>query len=266
VVYRGETAVPGAVSTLTVLRDAGHAVYYLTNNSTRARAEYARKLTALGIPTAPEQVMTSAYATALYLASRVTERPSVFVVGEHGLAEEMAAIGLRVIPLESPERAGFVVVGLDRRFDYAKLERAYREVVGGAEFVATNRDPTYPVEDGVEIPGGGAMVAAIETAVGREPFLVGKPKTYALERILHLAGATPADAVMVGDRTDTDVLVGRRLGLPTVLSLTGVTSRAEALAAPLEQRPDFIVETLEELPAILESLARRPGSEARTVG
>jgi 4-nitrophenyl phosphatase len=259
VVYRGDTAVPGAVRALNLLQDAGHLLRYLTNNSTRSREHYGRKLSALGMPTSPEQVMTSAYATALYLAERGAAGKTVFVVGEHGLAEEMEGVGLRVLPVESPERADFVVVGLDRRFNYDKLERAYREAAAGAEFVATNRDPTFPMEGGVEVPGGGAMVAAIQVAVGREPFLVGKPKTYALERILSLAGATAADAVMVGDRTDTDILVGRRLGLPTVLTLTGVTSREQALAAPAEQRPDFIVETLEGLPAVLETLrlARR---------
>jgi phosphoglycolate/pyridoxal phosphate phosphatase family enzyme len=252
VVYRGDTAVPEAVRTLNLLMADGHALYYLTNNSTRARADYARKLTGLGIPTSPENVMTSAYATALYLEARGAAGRSVFVVGEHGLAEEMAAVGLRVLSLDSSDRADFVVAGLDRQFTYAKLSRAYTEVAAGAEFVATNRDPTYPLEGGTEIPGGGAMVASIAAAAGREPFLVGKPQTYALERILKLAGATREEAVMVGDRTDTDVLVGRRLGLPTVLTLTGVTTRAAALAAPQEQRPDFIVETLAELPSVLE--------------
>jgi phosphoglycolate/pyridoxal phosphate phosphatase family enzyme len=254
VVYRGETAVPGALAALNLLQDAGHGLRYLTNNSTRSREHYGRKLTALGIPTAPEQVMTSAHATALYLAERGAAGKTVFVVGEHGLAEEMESVGLRVLSLESPERADFVVVGLDRQLTYAKIARGYREIARGAEFVATNRDPTFPMEGGVEVPGGGAMVAAIAVAVGREPFLVGKPKTYALERLLSLTGATAADAVMVGDRTDTDILVGRRLGLPTVLTLTGVTSREQALAAPEEQRPDYIVETLEELPAVLQSL------------
>src|SRR5207244_6607372 len=89
VVYRGDTAVPGAVRTLSLLAEAGHSLYYLTNNSTRSRADYGRKLTGLGIPTDPEHVMTSAYATALYLQSRDAVGRSVFVVGEHGLAEEM---------------------------------------------------------------------------------------------------------------------------------------------------------------------------------
>jgi 4-nitrophenyl phosphatase len=211
--------------------------------------------------------MTSAHATALYLAAHGAAGRTVFVVGEFGLAEEMEAVGLRVLPLDGGERADYVVVGLDREFSYAKLSCAYKHVAAGAEFVATNRDPTFPMEEGVEVPGGGAMVAAIAAAAGREPVLIGKPRTYALERLLALAGAAPdgTDAVMVGDRTDTDVLVGRRLGLPTVLTLTGVTTRAAALAAPEEQRPDFIVETLEELPAVLDELTARRASGSRAV-
>jgi 4-nitrophenyl phosphatase len=279
VVYRGETALPGAVATLHRLAADGHSLFFLTNNATRSRRNYSDKLERMGIPCRPEQVMTAAYATALYLSARCsvlgarqdrmprsvpeanetehrapsTEyRTTAFVVGESGLIGELEAVGVSVIPLEVEERADYVVVGLDKGFNYAKLVRAYREIVGGAQFIATNRDPTFPLEEGVEIPGGGTMVAAIAYAVGREPIVIGKPEPFALERILELAGARPSEAVMVGDRTDTDIKVGRRVGLTTVLTLTGVTPRLKAEAAPPDEQPDYIVETLEELPAILE--------------
>jgi HAD superfamily hydrolase (TIGR01450 family) len=163
----------------------------------------------------------------------------------------MTLAGLVVVPLESDERADYVVVGLDRFLTFAKLQRAFEEVRAGAAFIATNKDPTYPMEEGREIPGGGSMVAALEYALGVTPVAIGKPEPYTLEEILRLAVGRPEDAVMIGDRLDTDIRVGRRLGLTTVLPLTGVTTRAALDAAVPEERPDFVVESLEELPGIL---------------
>jgi 4-nitrophenyl phosphatase len=253
VVYRGETALPAAVATLNHLAAEGHSLFYLTNNATRSRDDYASKLRRLGVSCDPAQIMTSAYATALYLAGEGAAGRSAFVVGEQGLVGELEAVGVHVIPLDSEQRADYVVVGLDKGFTYPKLARAYREIVAGASFIATNRDPTYPLEEGVEIPGGGSIVASIACATGITPLTIGKPEPFALERILALSGARAAEAVMVGDRLDTDIRVGRRVGLLTVLTLTGVTSREQAERATSEERPDFTIESLEELPAILES-------------
>jgi len=254
VIYRGETAVPEAIPTLSHLTAAGHRLFFLTNNSTRSRRDYAGKLSRMGYPASPEQVMTSAYATGLYLRRQGAEGKRVFIIGEHGLAEEMALAGLAVVPLESEQRAHYVVVGLDRTLTFAKLQRAFAEVRAGAAFIATNKDPTYPMEEGREIPGGGSMVAALEYATGVTPVAIGKPEPYTLEEILRLTASRPADAVMVGDRLDTDIRVGRRLGLTTVLPLTGVTSRTDLAAAAPDARPDFVIEPLEELPGILQRL------------
>jgi 4-nitrophenyl phosphatase len=256
VIYRGDTPVPGAIPTLHHLTTAGHRLFFLTNNSTRSRRDYSDKLARMGYPATPEQVMTSAYATGLYLRRQGASGAKVFIVGEHGLAEEMTLAGLTVVPLESEDRADYVVVGLDRFLTFAKLQRAFEEVRAGATFVATNKDPTYPMEEGREIPGGGSMVAALEYAVGRAPIAIGKPEPYTLEEIFRIAGSRPEDGVMVGDRLDTDIRVGRRLGLTTVLPLTGVTSRAAVDAATLDERPDFVLESLEELPAVIAELGR----------
>src|SRR5439155_2828598 len=192
--------------------------------------------------------------TGLYLREQGAEGRRVFIIGEHGLAEEMTLAGLSVIPLESEHRADYVVVGLDRTLTFAKLQRAFEEVRAGATFIATNKDPTYPMEEGREIPGGGSMVAALEYATGITPVAIGKPEPYTLEEILRLASGRPEDAVMIGDRLDTDIRVGRRLGLTTVLPLTGVTTPAVLAATPPEERPDHVVDSLEALPALLARL------------
>jgi phosphoglycolate/pyridoxal phosphate phosphatase family enzyme len=254
VVYLGETPIPRAIPALNTLEAAGHSLYFLTNNSTRSRASYASRLARMGYYCPPERVMTSAYATALYLAGEGAAGKSVLVVGEEGLAEEMRAVGMRVLAEDDPAPADYVVAGLDRGLTYARLRRAHDEITrNGARFVATNRDATYPMESG-EIPGGGAIVAPIEYSTGVRGITIGKPEPHTWLRILALAGAEPAEALMVGDRPETDILGARRLGLHTALVLTGVTSAAEAEHLPAEQRPEFVLPDLSALPDLAAAL------------
>lgn len=254
VVYLGNTPIPGAIESLNRLSAEGHSLFFLTNNSTRARMDYVEKLAKLGYVTDAEHVMTSAYATGLHLRAEGAAGKSVFVVGEQGLCEEMAAIGMRVLTLEDDALADYVVAGLDRGLTYAKLQRAHHEiVVNGAAFVATNRDATYPMETG-EIPGGGAIVAPIEYATGVQGVTIGKPEPGAWLRILELAGAAPGQGLMVGDRPETDIMGAKALGLHTVLVLTGVTQASQLGALPEEQAPDHVIRDLTELSALAASL------------
>jgi len=252
VLYLGDTAIPYAADAVRRLQDAGKQIYFLTNNSGKTRAEYRKKLADVNGLDVPESaIFTSAYATALYLKQRGAAGRSVFVIGEPGLAAELSASG-GLIPMTEPDSAevhdiDYVVVGIDRQFTYDKLRFAHAAITRGhAQFIATNRDATFPMEAG-EIPGGGSLVASLATATGREPVTIGKPETHAYEAILDAAGVTAADSVMVGDRLDTDIAVGRRAGAGTVLVLTGVTSEEKAQAAPPEWRPDRIIGDLREL-------------------
>ena len=247
VIYRGEELQPGAAETVEALRSRGAKVYFLTNNSTLSRKQYADKLTRLGIGAHPNQVMTSAYATALYLRERSREGGAAYVVGESGIRTELRGVGVDIVERTDGRSVDFVVVGLDRRFNYRKLCDAQQAILRGAEFIATNRDPTYPLEGGTLIPGGGSIVSAIQTASGSAPVLIGKPETYSLEKTMALAGDRPDETVIVGDRLDTDILGGNRVGAHTVLVLTGVTSAEEAAAAPPEMKPDRIIHSLTEL-------------------
>ena len=137
VVYLGDTAIPGAVESLNALAASGHALYYLTNNSTRSRRTYADKLTGLGIATRPEQVMTSAYATALFLQEQGAAGKRAYVVGEVGLREELSAIGMTVFAEDDASPADYVVAGLDRALTFAKLRTAHEQITRhGAAFIA----------------------------------------------------------------------------------------------------------------------------------
>ena len=252
VLYLGDTPVAYAADAVTRLRNAGRQVFFLTNNSGRTRADYRQKLASVNGLDVPETaIFTSAYATALYLKQRAAAGRSAFVIGEPGLASELAATG-GLIPITQPDTLDiadidYVVVGIDRQFTYDKLRFAHAAITRGhAQFIATNRDSTFPMETG-EIPGGGSLVAALATATGREPITIGKPETHAYEAILQAAGVTAVDSVMIGDRLDTDIAVGRRCGAHTVLVLTGVTGPDQARSAPPEWRPDRIIGDLREL-------------------
>ena len=248
VIYRMDEPVPGAAETIRRLRGRGDRVYYLTNNSSRTRDDYVRKLASFGIECSREEVMTSAFALGEWFRKRDCAGRGVFVVGESGLREELSAAGLIVRDSAEEGKIDYVVVGWDRSATYAKLAEAHRAVTeSGAQFIATNRDPTYPDAGGRTLPGSGALVAALVTCTGVEPMVIGKPEPYTLELILGMAG-TPADqCVVVGDRLDTDVLIGNRVGASTLLVLTGVHTREDAEAAPPECRPDLILNSLTDL-------------------
>ena len=247
VVYRGKQALPGAVETIETLRRLGHQVYFFTNNSTKTRVTYQQKLAGMGIQADIEHIMTSSYATALYLEEHGAQGKSVLVVGREGIREELKAVGMVIAEDGLHEKVDYVVVGMDRDFCYDTLTKAQHAIMGGATFIATNRDATFPMENGMVLPGGGTIVAAIEVASGVKPILIGKPETPAMMEVLHLAHATPKDAVIVGDRLDTDILVAKRIGALSVLVLTGVTKEKDLESVPEEMKPDMVVKSLPEM-------------------
>ncbi|MDH4180237.1 MAG: HAD-IIA family hydrolase, partial [Armatimonadota bacterium] len=209
VIYRGQTAIPGARETAAWLRQNSYQVYYFTNNSTKTRESYVELLAGYGIAADVEHIVTSASLTAHHFSENGLLPATALVVGEGGLAEELRGIGVRVVRQRGKRPIDFVVVGMDRKFTYRKLHEAQQAIRSGAKFIATNLDATYPVEDNV-IPGGGSIVVAVATAAQQEPLLIGKPSARAGELITHHAGVEPNQALMVGDRLETDIEMGRR--------------------------------------------------------
>ena len=225
--YRGETPIDGAVETDLALRERGVLVRYVTNNATLELSAFAAKLRRMGFPAEPEEIASSASGTATHLSEENVR--SAFVVGMPGLVRTLRAAGVEVVNADAeglvdpdPRRAEAVVVGLCRTLTYDLLWGAMETIGGGARFVATNPDATFPLEGGRLSPGAGALVAAVQAGSGVEPFVVGKPKPFLIESILREAGLRPTEALVVGDRVDTDLAAGRAAGCPTYLVLTGV--------------------------------------------
>lgn len=248
VIYRGDEPLPHASETLRELRNRGCRIYFLTNNATKSREDYQSKLEKMHIEVSLDEIMTSAYATALYLKELGKPKRRAYVVGEAGLAHELEGAGTEVVSDDLSEiPIDYVVVGLDRHFTYQKLYEAQQAILAGAKFIATNTDATLPQDGGVFVPGGGSIVAAVQTASGVAPKVIGKPETYALDKILEFAGCTADESVMVGDRLETDILIGNRVGMHSVLILTGVADENDAATAPQEMRPERIIADLIEL-------------------
>jgi 4-nitrophenyl phosphatase len=254
VVYRGDTPTVGAVEVIGRLQQRAIKVHFLTNNSSLSREAYCQKLTGMGIAAGDKQVMTSAYATALLLQQQGLTGARILVVGQGGLLDELARSGFRPVMAGEGFTGGpvdAVVVGIDRQFTYDRLHQAQRAILGGARFIATNRDATFPTETG-DAPGAGSIVAAISTACGQEPFTVGKPNPFSLELILKAHQVRHEEAVLVGDRLDTDIMVGRAAGLETILTLTGVTGLDLLDNSSASVRPTAIISDLRDLERLLQ--------------
>lgn len=240
-IYLGERLIPGADAAVAALRAAGRRVAFLSNKPLQTRAEYAAKLSRLGVPAAPDDVINSSLVLARHLRERDPGAP-VFVIGEPPMLEEMRAHGFEVRP---DEHVRWVVIAFDRTFDYAKLNTALQAVKRGARLIATNPDRTCPVEGG-EIPDCAGMIAAVEAVTDRRvETIVGKPSPIILEVALAALGVPAADAVIVGDRIETDIVMGRRLGLGTVLVLSGVTRADDPRIAAVA--PDHVVGSVRDL-------------------
>jgi len=240
-VYLGERLIAGAVEAIGALRQAGRRVVFLSNKPLQTRADYAAKLRRLGVEARSDEVINSSLVLARHLRGIDPGAP-VYVIGEPPMRDELRAHGFLV---RDDERVRWVVIAFDRTFSYAKLDTALQAVRGGARLIATNADRTCPVEGG-EIPDCAGMIAAVEAVTGHAvETVVGKPSPIMLEVALDALGVAPADAVIVGDRIETDIAMGKRGGLGAILVLSGVTRPGDRRIADLA--PDHVLGSIGEL-------------------
>ncbi len=227
--YRGDLPIEEASKSLGKLRAEGSGIRFLTNNSSQTREFFLAKLLGLGIEAKIEEIYTTALGSAKYLLSQGLQ--SVFAVGEAGLVSTLRSEGLTVANSGNDGitdcqggESDSVLVGLCKHFNYNFMNAAMQRIRAGQRFVATNPDTTYPMEHGRLIPGAGSIVAGIQACSEVVPYVVGKPNPYLIQVILQEAGIPAQQALVVGDRLDTDIESGLRAGCPTHLVLSGVTS------------------------------------------
>ena len=253
VIWRGESAIEGAAACVAALQKRGCRTMFASNNSTRTPAHFVEKLAGMSIVATPSDVLTSTTIAVAHLKRKFPAGGRIFIVGEAGLRAQLEAAGFSVTQQTEgePEQVIAVVAGLARQFCYADLARAQHYILGGADYIATNRDSTFPVEDGVK-PGAGAVVAAIDIAGGTVGQTMGKPEPTMLRQILEESGLQRDAVAMVGDRLDTDIACAHRAGVGSVWVATGVTSRAQAQSAQGEEKPDLLFDDLSQLVTQLE--------------
>jgi HAD superfamily hydrolase (TIGR01450 family) len=241
VLLLGSHPIPGAGETLHRLQDAGLSLVFVSNNSTRSPAMIAERLAeVIGFDPGPDAVVNSGAATARFIKDKVH---SVFVLGSDGLRATLQAAGIELTA--DWREADAVVTGLDFNVGYEAFGRAGLAVQNGATFYATNLDAAYPRPDGL-YPGAGALTSVIETTTGVAPIVCGKPHGPMRAMLEDLGGANP---LIVGDRPDTDIALGKAEGWVTALVLTGVISNPSQVPADLT--PDIVMESIADLPAVL---------------
>ena len=248
-VYRGDQLIPGADGVIRLLRENKRKVVFLSNKPLETREDYVSKLTRLGIPTQPDEVINSTFVMVHYL-KRNAPQARLFIVGEIPFIEELKKAGF-LITVE-PKEIDYVIVAFDRTFDYRKLNIAFQAIKLGAHFIATNPDRTCPVEGG-EIPDCAGMIAAIEAVTEKKvEVIVGKPSPIMVQAVLDVIGLRPEECILIGDRLETDIKMGKDSGIATGIVLTGVTN--EKMLEEIKHssfQPDFVFQSIADVENLL---------------
>jgi NagD protein len=239
VLVHGTQIIPGAPEFLARLRGSGRRFLVLTNNSIYTTRDLQARLARTGLELAAEEIYTSALATAQFLD---TQRPNgtAFVIGETGLTTALYEVGYT----QTEHDPDYVVIGETMSYSFERITQAVRLVAAGARLIGTNPDVSGPSERGL-VPACGAVMALIQAATGAEAYFVGKPNPVMMRTALRTINAHAAEAMMIGDRMDTDIIGGTEAGMRTALVLSGVMNRGDAERYPY--RPSAIIESVADL-------------------
>ena len=246
-IYLGDDLLPGAARVVATLRRLERRLLFLSNNPTSTPETYAAKLTRLGIPVVPREVLNTVTTMVRWLKAH-HPRATVFPIAEAPLIEALRAAGFRLS--EDPAAIDVVVASYDRGFDYRKLQIAFDALWfhRRARLVATNPDRYCPLPGGRGQPDAGAIIAAIEACTGvRCEAVTGKPDPFMLTSALAALDVPAADCLVTGDRLYTDIRMARAAGMPSALVLTGETTPETLAAAGPDERPDFVLDRLDAL-------------------
>lgn len=245
VLWRGAQALPGLTDFFDFLFERDISFVLATNNSRNTPEDYVKKLATMGVSgIQPCHIVTSGTATAITLQAQYAAGTRVYVVGGHGLKQLLSDAGFQLVDRD----AELVVCGIDFDLTYDKLKTAALLIRGGARFIGTNPDSSFPSPKGL-VPGAGSILALLESASGCAPTIIGKPERGMFEAALRQAGAKPAETLMIGDRIGTDIIGAKALGIQTALVMTGVETETSLLAS--ETQPDLVFAGLPELVAAL---------------
>ena len=239
VIYHGNRLIPHVKDFIKWLDDNGKDFLFLTNSSERSPRELAQKLGRMGLKITEDHFYTSALATASFLAGQCPGG-SVYVIGEPGLTYALYEAGFSMNDI-NPD---YVVFGETRSLSYEKIERAVKLVQNGAKLIGTNSDLTGPSENGI-IPACRALISPIEMTTGKSAYFVGKPNPLMMRHALKKLGCHRAEAAIIGDRMDTDIVAGMESEIDTVLVLSGVSTLDTIDKFPY--RPKYVLNHVGEI-------------------
>lgn len=237
---RGAHPIPGSIEAVARVRATGRRVLFFTNGTGRAPARAAADLRSIGFDLADEEYMNPAVVAARWIA-RKHAGATVLVLGGEGVVAPLCELGIEVVEASAPRVADVVLVGWDDTLTYAALRAACESVWAGAPLLATSTARTFAVNDGPAPGWSGAVVAGIRQTTGARAVTLGKPSPISLREMCRALGARPARTAVVGDDLNLEIAMGRRLGSPTALVLTGISSADDAGApagAPTVVLPD----------------------------
>ena len=240
VLYRQNETIGSLPVIFDRIRQLGLQVMFATNSTTLTAEQYVPRLANMGVSTEAWQFITSPAATAHALSKRWPRGGPVHLIGEIGLHQPMQEKGF----YHAEQDVLAVVAGLDKHFTYEKLVKGVRLILQGVPFIGTNPDLLFPTPDGPSI-GTGGMLAILETCSGVKPEIIGKPYPAMMHMALDELHMTPDQALVVGDRLDTDIAAGQAAGCFTALVLSGIATRQEA--EQWQPRPDLIAQDLASL-------------------
>lgn len=230
VIYHGNKLLPGVNEFLSWMENSGKKYLFLTNASERTPKELHEKLKRLGIIVGEEHFYTSALATASFLASQKPEG-SAYIIGDAGLINALYSVGYSINNV-NPD---YVVVGDTHGYNFEKIQEAVNLVLNGARLIGTNPDITGPVENGIA-PSTKALIAPIEIATGKKAYFVGKPNPLMMRIALKKLEVQREEAIVIGDRMDTDIRCGLESEIDTLLVLSGITSKDDIDRFPYHPR------------------------------
>jgi HAD superfamily hydrolase (TIGR01450 family) len=243
-IYLGENLFPTTLPFLSLLGRLGIGYTFITNNCSRSRAEYVARLRDVGIHVTPEDVSTSAQATVHFLRSHLPDVKRLFVLGTRGLCDDLRDGGYMIVD-DHPDA---VVVGFDSGLIYNRLARTAHWISQALPYIATHPDRVCPTNEPIVLPDCGAICALLESATGRRPDAVpGKPSPAMLRSIIDRHGLNADEIALVGDRLYTDIRMARDAGALAILTLTGETRRSDIDSAPDHERPELVVDDLDDL-------------------
>ena len=245
VIYHGNKILPGVADFISWLQRTGKEFLFLTNNSGSTPKELQQKLARMGLDVPEKHFYTSALATAAFLKEQ-SPGCSVYAIGEAGLFNALYDAGITMNDV-NPD---YVVMGEGKSYSLDSLTKATNLVVNGARLIGANSDVSGPIENGIT-PACRALVAPIEMATGTQAYFCGKPNPLMMRTGLKLLGCHSGEAVMVGDRMDTDIMSGLESGMSTVLVLSGV-STMDTLKT-YAYRPTVVLDGVGEIVRMAES-------------